>query len=213
MAPACHLTTSHLHTQAVIDWGVAGRTLAGEAESGDLHLVKPVPSGVLVAVVDGLGHGADAATAARTAVATLDRHAHEPVLALVERCHHALGGMRGVVMSLAHIDSRATTMTWLGVGNVEGVLLSGAPERRARTTLVVRGGIVGRELPPLRPVAVPISRGDTLVLASDGIKIGFADAVSVDAPPQQVADKILLSHAKGTDDALVLVARFMGVGA
>ncbi len=50
---------------ALIDWGVATLMLAGERESGDLHLVKPVGTGVLVSVVDGLGHGAEAAAAAR----------------------------------------------------------------------------------------------------------------------------------------------------
>src|SRR5437870_3753009 len=49
----------------VIDWGVATLAHAGEKESGDLHLVKQVGRGVLVAAVDGLGHGAEAAAAAR----------------------------------------------------------------------------------------------------------------------------------------------------
>src|SRR2546430_400954 len=53
----------------VIDWGVAALALAGETESGDLHLVKRVGRGTLVAAVDGLGHGAEAAAAARAAVA------------------------------------------------------------------------------------------------------------------------------------------------
>jgi hypothetical protein len=114
-------------------------------------------------------------------------------------------------MSLAQIDLRAGLMTWLGVGNVEGILQhangSGAS---ARAILVTRGGIVGRELPPLRATAVPISIGDTLLLASDGIKTGFADRRSGDASPQQWADQILANFAKGTDDALVLVARYLG---
>ena len=44
----------------MIEWGVAAAPLAGETESGDLHLVKPVGRGMLVAAVDGLGHGAEA---------------------------------------------------------------------------------------------------------------------------------------------------------
>lgn len=202
-----------MHATAVIDWAVAGHALRGETESGDLHLVKSWPSGALVALVDGLGHGAEAATAARVAVATLDHHAQEPVLSLVQLCHQALRGTRGVVMSLANFDSPANTMMWVGIGNVEGILLYADPSARARTSLIVPGGIVGRELPSLRPVAVPVARGDTLFFASDGIKLGFADGIAVDAPPQQSADSILASHAKGTDDALVVVARYLGAGA
>src|SRR5438552_14842308 len=75
---------------ALIEWGVASLALPGEAESGDRHLVKPVGTGVLVAVVDGLGHGAEAASAAKAAVAALERHASESPVPLLERCHRAL---------------------------------------------------------------------------------------------------------------------------
>ena len=196
---------------ALIDWGVATLTLPGERESGDLHLVKPVAGGVLVAVVDGLGHGAAAAAAARAAVATLNRHAQESVLPLLQRCHQALAGTRGVVVSVALFDRADGSMTWLGVGNVEGVLLyADAGGRRGRERLVTRGGIVGSELPPLRAEVVAVAPGDTLILATDGIQSGFADELMVEAPPQQLADQILTRSGKRTDDALVLVARYVG---
>ena len=196
---------------ALIDWGVATLTLAGEQESGDLHLVKPVGTGVLVSVVDGLGHGAEAAAAARAAVAALNRHAQESVLPLLQRCHQALAGTRGVVVSLALFDRADGSMTWLGVGNVEGVLLyADSGRRRRRERLVTRGGIVGSELPPLRAEVLAVAPGDTLILATDGIRSGFADDLAIDAPPQQLADQILARSGKSTDDALVLVARYLG---
>jgi negative regulator of sigma-B (phosphoserine phosphatase) len=196
---------------ALIDWGVAALTLAGERESGDLHLVKPIGTGVLVSVVDGLGHGADAAAAARAAVAALNRHAQESVLLLLQRCHQALAGTRGVVVSVALFDRTDGSMTWLGVGNVEGLLLyADGGGRRGRERLVTRGGIVGSELPPLRPEVLAVSPGDTLILATDGVHSGFADDLTVDAPPQQLADQILKRCGKSTDDALVLVARYVG---
>jgi len=196
---------------ALIDWGVATLTLPGERESGDLHLVKPVRAGVLVSVVDGLGHGAAAAAAARAAVAALNRHAQESVLPLLQRCHQALAGTRGAVVSVALFDRADGSMTWLGVGNVEGVLLyADAGGRRGRERLVTRGGIVGSELPPLRAEVVAVAPGDTLILATDGIQSGFADELMVEAPPQQLADQILTRSGKRTDDALVLVARYVG---
>jgi negative regulator of sigma-B (phosphoserine phosphatase) len=198
---------------SLIDWGVARRALAGERESGDLHLVKPVRAGVLVSVVDGLGHGAEAAAAARAAVAALERHAEESVLSLLEQCHRALVGTRGVVMSVALFARAEHSMTWLGVGNVEGMLLyAGRAGRRARATLITRGGIVGSELPRLRAEVIALARGDTLIFATDGIKTGFTDGLPAAAPPQQIADHILAGHSKDTDDALVLVARYTGAG-
>src|SRR2546425_13287314 len=99
---------------ALIEWGVAALALPGEAQSGDLHLVKPIGTGVLVAVVDGLGHGAEAATAAQAAVAALERHATETPIALIERCHRALKGTRGVVMSVALVGRPQRPRTGVG---------------------------------------------------------------------------------------------------
>jgi phosphoserine phosphatase RsbX len=52
--------------------------------------------------------------------------------------------------------------------------------------------------------------GDLLILATDGVRTGFTSQVRLSDPPQQVADDILARHGKSTDDALVLVARFLG---
>src|SRR2546421_418276 len=197
----------------LIDWGVAASALPGQTQSGDLHLVKSVPTGVLLAVVDGLGHGADAATAARTAVATLDEHASESVLALLQRCHWALKGTRGVVMSLAFADRQQHALTWVGVGNVECMLFHAAgalSSRPARASLVTRGGIVGSELPQVRAQVLPLAAGDLLIFATDGIRDAFSDGLQLETPPQQLAELILSQHGKGTDDALVLVARYRG---
>src|SRR5256885_13309331 len=92
----------------VIDWGVATLALAGETESGDLHLVKRVGRGTLVAVVDGLGHGAEAAAAARAAAAAPDRYAEESLPPLVRRCHEAVAGPPGAGTRLALPGARLT---------------------------------------------------------------------------------------------------------
>ena len=197
-------------TARVIEWGVAMRTLPGEAQCGDVHLVKPIASGVLLAFADGLGHGEEAAAAARAAVTALERHAGESPLALVERSHRALHGTRGAVLSLALVNRHERSLTWLGVGNVEGTLLYGTDgARRRRATLITRGGIVGSELPRLQPETLRVAPGDTLIFATDGIREGFAEGLPPEATPQQVADHILAQHGKGTDDALALVARFV----
>lgn len=197
--------------QALVHWGVATLALEGQTESGDLHLVRPVKDGVLVAVADGLGHGEEAAAAARLAVSTLEQYAEEPPLSLLQRCHGALKGSRGVVMSIARFDAPRGTMTWLGVGNVEGVLHHADwSERSARASLVTRGGIVGSEVPAVQAAVIPVNVGDTLVFATDGIAPGFLGDVSARDEPQRLADQILSRYGKGTDDALVLVARYLG---
>ncbi len=48
----------------VMEWGVAALSRGGETVSGDQYLVVPIADGVLMAVVDGVGHGLEAALAA-----------------------------------------------------------------------------------------------------------------------------------------------------
>lgn len=196
---------------SLLDWGVATVSLPGQKESGDLHLVKVCPNGALVAVVDGLGHGAEAATAAKLAVATMEQHSEEPVISILQRCHETLKRTRGAVMSVAFFNSVYHTLSWLGVGNVEGVVLrADAQANPGRETILLVGGLVGFQLPTLRATVTTVAPGDTLVFATDGIRNGYAQEVIREEGPQRIADRICTRYSKGTDDALVLVARYLG---
>lgn len=197
--------------KSLLEWGVAALAMPGQEESGDRYLVKEFRQGGLLAVVDGLGHGAEAARAAMSAIRTLDNNAHESVISLVRRCHESLRGTRGAVMSIASFNKLDETVTFLGVGNVESMLLrADVNARPGYESPILRGGVVGGQLPPLRASVIPISRGDTMILVSDGIESGFAHQLPLSSPPQQIADHILKQHNKGTDDALALVARYVG---
>jgi phosphoserine phosphatase RsbX len=199
----------HLHgSTEPFDWAFASRPLTA-GESGDACALFPFVGGVLIAVIDGLGHGPEAAKAAAVAIAVLRAHADESLVVLMERCHAALHATRGAVMSLVSVRGQDAALTWLGVGNVECVLLraSGAHEK-ARTYLPLTGGIVGYKLPELRANSLCLLPGDTLVLATDGIDVGFLDRVGLSSPPQALADAILAKCARVDDDALVLIARY-----
>jgi hypothetical protein len=100
-------------------------------------------------------------------------------------------------------------MTWLGIGNVAGVLVPHAFVAEARVKhLLVRGGVVGGDLPDLQPSTIMLAHGDTLIVATDGIDEQFADQLPQDLTPQPLAEHIFAHYAKSTDDALVLVARY-----
>lgn len=198
-------------TPRILEWGVSGRALPGQSESGDQYCVADCDGGTLVAVIDGLGHGAAAAAAAQAASAILERHAGEPLIPLVQRCHEELRGTRGVALSAAFFEAEAATMTWLAVGNVEGVLFrADKAVQPAREPILLRGGVVGYQIPPLRATILPLSPGDTLVFATDGISGGFDQESPIGHDPQEAADHILAHFAKKIDDALVLVARYRG---
>lgn len=194
----------------LIEYGVAGRSLAGQDESGDAYLVAPFDGGVLIAVVDGLGHGPEAAVAARMAMRVCAEHAAETPILLLRRCHEALRRTRGAALVLASVREREETVTWLGIGNVEAVLIHVGPAA-TRESAVLRSGVVGFKLPSLRASAVRLARGDTLVFATDGIESRFAESLGPLDLPQLVADRVLEQHGKPGDDALVLVARCRGL--
>jgi phosphoserine phosphatase RsbX len=193
----------------LLDWGIARRSRPGEAACGDVGVVSFFPGGALVAAVDGLGHGAEAARAADTAAEVVRSLGGQSLVALVGRCHDALGQTRGVAMSVASYSASAETMTWLGIGNVEGRLVTvGSPASRS---LRLQSGLTGHELPALAPATVRIRRGDVLLFATDGIEPAFADTLDSSGSAQEIADRVFAEHWKARDDALVLVSRYLGV--
>ncbi len=132
-------------------------------------------------------------------------------MTLVKRCHEALTKTRGAVMTLASYNNPESTMTWLGVGNVEGLLMRADTRATPPTeSALLRGGVVGYQLPALQASVISVSPGDLLILASDGIRSGFAQSVILSDTPQQNADRILSQQFKGNDDALVMVVRYLG---
>jgi serine/threonine protein phosphatase PrpC len=197
----------------LIDWGAASRALPGETETGDAYLVQPFDGGVLVAVADGLGNGREAAEAAGIAMGLLRDQAGKDLVRLVRLCHERLHGTRGVVMSLACFDAGEPTMTWLGVGNVEGHLLRADPSAKPpRDSIMLRGGVLGFRAPEVRASRRAVSAGDLVILATDGIRGGFWGGVDLDAGLQKIADDLLRQYGKASDDALAVAVRYLGVG-
>ena len=192
-----------------LDWSVEGRPLPGEIVSGDNYFVASDDSMALLVVTDGLGHGPEADRASQTALAVVKKNLGRELPELVALCDAALLGTRGAVMTCARVDKATSTVAWLSVGNVSGALLravSGSWEE-----VFELGGIVGSGRLKLRaPEILPIGVGDYLIFATDGIKPGFLSRVSLSAPAEELARSVLFGYAKNDDDALVMVARYLG---
>ena len=62
----------------------------------------------------------------------------------------------------------------------------------------------------MRPASVRLGRGDLLLFATDGIDPAFADSLPAAGPCRAIADGVLERHARPSDDALVLVVRYLG---
>ena len=195
-------------TSALLDWAVAARPLAGHACSGDVAVVEAFEGGMLVAVIDGLGHGDAAAAVARIAEAALRQDAGPSIANCLRTCHAALRGTRGAVAGVVSLSAVDRVLRWGGVGDVQGLLVRARPG--TRHTMPMTGGVLGDRLPRLRTGESPILPGDTLVLVSDGIGSGFAVDVFVAAPVRSIAVRLLERHGRVDDDAIALVARWRG---
>ena len=192
-----------------VQCGAAGFVMPGYATSGDLEVVVACGDLVLLALMDGIGHGTEAAAAARSARQVILAHAHESVVTIVRLCHEALRATRGVVMSLAAIDAGRGSLSWIGVGNVRGTLCRFAADAAdPRHELLLRPGVIGAALPTLQSANLPVKKRDTLIFVTDGIGADpIAGPCDASRSPQVLATDILMHHCRGDDDALVLVAR------
>jgi negative regulator of sigma-B (phosphoserine phosphatase) len=192
-----------------LEWAVLSRARAGNGISGDLGLVRPVAGGVVLAAIDGLGHGAAARSAASTAAEVVARAHDGDVMALMSACHDALAGTRGAAISLAFLPLPARTMTWLALGDVEGRLLRGGRPGAGDRSLLLPGGVAGHDVPTLIPETLAVTPGDVLVLATDGVDPAFADTLELSGAPGDIGERILSRHWDRSDDALVLVLRWL----
>lgn len=203
-----------------LEWAVAGRALPSETESGDGWAVAEQFDAdgrgtTLFAVIDGLGHGTEAAAATRAAVAALRGRAGQSPQSLLRRCHQTLSQTRGAAITLATIEHPQGLMWWLGVGNVAASLVRSGPAGSAvHAVAMLRGGVVGQQLPdPLQPLSATMERGDLLLIGTDGLAPGFGESSRLAGPVTDIAEDLLTRCALSTDDALVLAARYHGAPA
>lgn len=190
-------------------WAVAERPAPGASASGDGFVVVERSQGPLVAVLDGLGHGPEAADAVRAGINAFRRHADDPVAALLERCGEAVQPTRGVVATVCSFE-HCSRLTWSAIGNVAGLIVDGDGLGPRRREVVQIGGILGPARPHPHVQSLGVGPGSLLVLATDGIHPDFRDAVDLSFDPGDLASRILASYAVGTDDALVFVGRYSG---
>lgn len=185
----------------------------GQDVCGDCQFAETIRIGALIVVADGLGHGSRAADACHAGMQEARRSAAnlEALTEVVRECDKALRRTRGAAMAFCVVDRQADTLTWLGIGNVEGRLLSPREDGSySQQSLLMRSGVVGYNLPELRPTRLPLRRGDVLILATDGIRPDFASSVPVNQPVVEICKFIMSRYAKKNDDSLVLAARYRG---
>ena len=185
-------------------FGVVCVPLRGETECGDAWRIVADKQRTAVLLVDGLGHGPEAAAAAAAATKSFSEHASGPADRVLVALDAAIRGTRGAALSIALIDHAANDLQFCGVGNVDGRVFDDGPA----AYLVPQNGIVGSGMPPLRCANVPWHKGSRLVMHSDGVLAKWRlDAYPKlkTAHPALLAGVIYRDFVRGKDDATVVV--------
>lgn len=198
--------TTSAGTDHALEVAFVNRPCRGELVSGDAVSVTRVDGHVLLAVVDGLGHGREANTAAKTATRFLRKEGNADLAHVMGRLNERLRGTVGAAVSLCSIDLDSAAVRYLAVGNT---VLRIEGERSQRIGAVA--GTVGAQLSKTRVESAHLHRGDVLVIHTDGV----SDRASLDDYPQMryqpvstIAETLVTRYGKHHDDATALVARF-----
>ena len=183
---------------------------AGEAVSGDAWSVQIDRGECTLLVADGLGHGADAARAARTATEVLAKHPSAAPGELLHLEHLALAGTRGAAAALARFDNSQPRGVFAGVGNIASRVESPTSRRQ----LVSHNGTLGHALRKVQEFPFDFPWDGVLIVHSDGLSAhwALADYPGLMAkPPAIIAGVLYRDQDRGRDDvSVVAIKRGMG---
>lgn len=179
----------------------------GQEVCGDDWTFKRVRSRRLLMVADGLGHGPDAAAAARAAVDIFQKQAESGPVKAMEAIHFALRPTRGAAVAVAEFDEERRVVHFVGLGNVAGYVCARGGTRQQMVSMNGTAGIEGRTT--FREFSYPWPEGSVLVLHSDGLT-GHWDLGEypglIARDPALIAGVLFRDYSRGTDDATVVVA-------
>lgn len=174
------------------------RPAQGEPMSGDAAVVRELPRGLFLAIVDVLGHGHEASELALEIAAFLESAEGDPVT-VIRNLHTHIKGSRGAAVGLCHVDEVTGDVNYVGYGNTALRRLWREPAQ-----LFSRDGTIGRHVGRPWPQRLTLKSGDLLVLYTDGVRSHFEleqypEAIRDDAAT--VARNIVEYFGKDLDDA------------
>jgi hypothetical protein len=186
--------------------GALAQPMAGEEACGDGWAVGCHDLGATLLAADGLGHGPQAAIAAKAAIDTLGSNRTLEPPQLMERANEALRITRGAAAAIARFDCERDELRFAGIGNISAWV----HDDRGRRALVSHNGIVGHNVRKVQEFTVPFAPGALCIMHSDGLQTQW-DLDSYPGlrlrHPALVAAVLMRDFTRGRDDAMVLAVR------
>ncbi|MCH2043865.1 MAG: SpoIIE family protein phosphatase [Saprospiraceae bacterium] len=178
------------------------RAYPGEVVSGDQVFAEPTTNGLLFGLVDGLGHGKEAAAVADGIKKYVEEYPSPNLIALIKKIHQEFKGSRGAVIGIGHCDTEGN-LKYIGVGNISCRIVGIGQKNLG---LLSRNGVIGQRYQRLQLVEHQLQVYDRVVLYSDGISRSSLQKYK-DFPFQgskKFIDTIVQNFGKDYDDASFL---------
>ena len=188
--------------------GIGGICVAlkGERACGDAWAVRREAADIFVLVVDGLGHGADAAVAAESALAIFRKETATGTRQLLQQIHQTMQTTRGGAVAIAKVERDARQVNYCAVGNIAGRLQHADSSRG----LLSNNGIVGGQFRRMEEISYPWSGPAQIIMHSDGLQSRWALESYpglMARHPAIIAAVLFRDFSRGRDDATVVVVK------
>ena len=186
--------------------GALSAPKSGETVSGDDWTILSWHGRHALFVVDGLGHGPDAAVAARAAMDAAAKGMRLAAVDLIASVHDALRPTRGAAAAVAVLEPAKELCTYCGIGNIAASIRSGGTSR----SMVSHNGILGHQVRRFGDFTYPYPRGALCIAHSDGLSARWDLAAYPGLEqrhPSLVAAVLFRDHGRERDDATVAVVR------
>ena len=188
------------------EYGVAAKALQGD-QCGDSGITLEQKGILLCAVIDGVGHGPNAAIAADTAKNYIEANAEAPLTEILQGVHEVLKSTQGAVACLCRIDLNSGQLSMAGIGNITCRIFRGLDSER----LLSRDGILGYMVSTPREHTRKLDNAALLLMHSDGVREHFElfeYPGLLKGNAASVAARVVDTLGKNNDDASCLAVRF-----
>lgn len=181
--------------------------LKSSSECGDTGRIIEYDHYCFLALIDVLGHGAEARDVAILAEEYLNLNYRKDIMEIMNGLHECLLGSRGAVAALCSLDLETGELKHIAIGNITTRIFGGKSVR-----IISRDGIVGYGT--INPVVqvFSLNAGDTLLLHSDGIKEHFDELDCIGLFKEKaefITGKILEKYGKNNDDACCIALKYL----
>jgi anti-sigma regulatory factor (Ser/Thr protein kinase) len=189
-----------------VESGVVCVPIKGETVAGDDWSLQSSRGRYVLFVVDGLGHGPDAAAAAAAAKGVIERNIARTPAEQIQAAHAALRATRGAAAAVIELKPSGEVGTFCGIGNI-GCFVRAQGKARS---LASHNGILGHQMRTVQEFSFPFPPGALLYAYSDGMTSRWDPASYAGLEsrhPALIAATLYRDHNRGRDDTTIAVVR------